>query len=81
MNEHPVGDLSSRSRFRDQRSKSSKVAAATIQLIFQLKSSSFGLRCRTLVSAGDHLGVTKTRRVVGRGRGRYRGRRKDLSNP
>lgn len=53
MKEHPVGDLSSRSRFRDQRSKSSKVAAATIQLIFQLKSSSFWV---TLSDIGQRRG-------------------------
>lgn len=70
MKEHPVGDLSSRSRFRDQRSKSSKVAAATIQLIFQLKSSSFWV---TLSDIGQCRGSSwrdEHPRVAGRGRGR-----------
>lgn len=50
MRKHPVGNLGS--RFRDQRSKSN--SSNSIQLIFQLKSSSFWV---TLLDIGQRQGL------------------------
>lgn len=81
MKKHPVGNLGS--RFRDQRStESSKVAAATIQLIFQLKSSSFWV---TLPDIGQYRGRSVWRdENPWQHQGSYEGKGRqgqDLSNP